>query len=197
MALREQKVVAHDRCMLRRLVVTAGAIVAIPAAVIVGWMLLPNTVFYRAGRPTRFGHLTNDVMARLYAIGLTPRIMSTLEVPGRSTGEVQSLPVVIAEYGGKEYLVSMLGERSEWIKNARAAGGMVTLRHRGARKVRLADVSVDDRAPILQAYLKRAIGARPHFPIGPDAPLHEFEAIAAGYPVFRIEPAHATAHAST
>jgi hypothetical protein len=53
-------------------------------------------------------------------------------------------------------------------------------------QVRLEEVPVDQRAPILKAYLKRAPGARPHLPVNKDAPLAEFEAVAAAYPVFRV-----------
>jgi hypothetical protein len=48
-------------------------------------------------------------------------------------------------------------------------------------------VEVSRRAPILKAYLQHAPGAQPHFPVRPDAPIAEFEAIAAGFPVFRVE----------
>jgi hypothetical protein len=38
----------------------------------------------------------------------------------------------------------------------------------------------------LKAYLQRAPGARPHIAIDQDAPLREFEKIAARVPVFRV-----------
>ena len=44
------------------------------------------------------------------------------------------------------------------------------------------------RAPILKAYLQRAPGARPHVPVNKDAPLSEFEQVAAHVPVFRVVP---------
>jgi hypothetical protein len=52
--------------------------------------------------------------------------------------------------------------------------------------VRLEDVPVSQRAPILKAYLQVAPGARPHFDVSRDAPLAEFEKVAARYPVFRV-----------
>jgi hypothetical protein len=52
--------------------------------------------------------------------------------------------------------------------------------------VRLEDVPVEKRAPVLKAYVKRAPGARPHVGVNKDAPLDEFEAIAARIPVFRV-----------
>jgi hypothetical protein len=41
-------------------------------------------------------------------------------------------------------------------------------------------------ARILNSYLKRAVGARPHIPVNKDGSLAEFEKIAASFPVFRI-----------
>ena len=45
---------------------------------------------------------------------------------------------------------------------------------------------MSQRARILKAYLQVAPGARPHFDLSRDAPLGEFEKVAARYPVFRI-----------
>jgi hypothetical protein len=52
--------------------------------------------------------------------------------------------------------------------------------------VRLEEVAVDRRAPVLKAYLKAAPGARPHLPVHKDAALSEFERVAAQFPVLRI-----------
>jgi hypothetical protein len=48
-------------------------------------------------------------------------------------------------------------------------------------------LDASQRAPILQAYLQIAPGARPHIPVDKDAPIAEFEKIAAEFPVFRLE----------
>jgi hypothetical protein len=90
--------------------------------------------------------------------------------------------------GGERYLVSMLGEEVNWVRNVKAAGGNATLRHGRREEVRLEEVAADRCAPVLKAYLKRAPGARAHLPIDKDAPLAEFERISARFPVFRILP---------
>jgi hypothetical protein len=110
-----------------------------------------------------------------------------LDVPGWRTGARHTIPVVIGEHAGNRYLVSMLGERSPWVRSVRANEGYAKLRHGRTRDVHLVEVNAADRAPILRAYLQRALGARPHFPIPHNAPIEDFEAIAADYPVFRIE----------
>ena len=81
----------------------------------------------------------------------------------------------------------MLGEPSPWVRNVRAANGAAVLRRKQRRPVRLVEVPPEKRGPIIKAYLGRAIGARPHIPLDPSAPLADFERIAADYPVFRIQ----------
>jgi hypothetical protein len=171
---------------VKRIVRTVAIVIGALALIVTGWMRLPNSLFYRDRRPTRFGRWTNRAMAAWYATRLTPSMMSTLEVRRRRSGGVQSSPIVVAEYDGAQYLVSMLGERSEWVRNVRASGGAAVIRHGRARPVRLAEVPVVERAPIIKAYLGRAIGARPHIAVDPRAPVSEFERVAADHPVFRI-----------
>jgi hypothetical protein len=92
--------------------------------------------------------------------------------------------MVIAKYAGAEYLVSMLGE-CEWVRNARAQGeGWIISRKR--QKVRLEEVPVDLRAPIIKEYLRLAPGARPHIGLGKGAPLADCEGVAPKHPVFQI-----------
>lgn len=118
--------------------------------------------------------------------GIAPNWIATLEVTGRKSGRVVALPVVIAIVDGQRYLVSMLGEDVQWVRNVRAAGGKAVLRSGGRRAIQLEEVPTDQRAPILKAYLQRAPGARAHVPVDKDAPLAEFEKIAAAFPVFRV-----------
>jgi hypothetical protein len=99
-----------------------------------------------------------------------------------------SLPLVMAVVEGERYLVSMLGAEADWVRNVKAVGGNVTLRHGRREKVRLEEVPANQRARILKVYFKRAPRARPHLPIHKDAPLSEFEQISSQFPVFRIVP---------
>ncbi len=57
----------------------------------------------------------------------------------------------------------------------------------GAGPVFVGKPAVSKRAPVIEAYVARAIGARPHIPVDPPAPIEEFEPIAGTYPVFRID----------
>ena len=87
------------------------------------------------------------------------------------------------------YLVSMLGDDTNWVRNVRASGGHAVLRHGDREPVMLHEVDIDQRAPILRCYLQRALGARAHIRVDRRAPVEAFEPIAAQYPVFRITAA--------
>ena len=141
---------------------------------------------YRGGRPNRLARLLNQVGATMGSSGIGGNRMVALEVVGRKSGRVISLPLVPAYVDGQRYLVSMLGEDGAWVRNVRAAAGNAVLRHGAREKVRLEEVSPAQRAPILKDYLSRAPGARPHMPVDKDAPLSEFAKIAASFPVFRV-----------
>ena len=41
---------------------------------------------------------------------------------------------------------------------------------------------------ILERYLRKVPGARPHMPVGPHAPMADLVAIASHYPVFLVVP---------
>ncbi len=144
---------------------------------------------YRGKRPGSIARFLNTVQAHLAAHGIGPSRVVTLDVRGRKTGRIISTPVVVADYDGGRYLVSMFGENSTWVRNLRAAGGAAVIRHRAREAVHLDEVPADQRPPILKRYLELAPGARPHIPVDRAAPLPEFERIAAGYPVFRISAA--------
>lgn len=149
-------------------------------------LLLPNSAYYRNRRPTRLGRFTNRYMALLGSLGIGPSSLVMLETVGRKSGQPCLTALVIGECQGERYLVSMLGEQSAWVRNLRAAEGRAAIKHRGRREIATEEVPAAERAPILRSYLKRAIGARPHFPVSHDAPVEAFEPIAADYPVFRI-----------
>jgi hypothetical protein len=91
------------------------------------------------------------------------------------------------EYEGERYLVSMLGERSDWVQNARAAGGEAVMRCGRREPIRLVEVPVAKRAPIISAWYKITWSSTlPHFGLDPKADIDEFETIAPAHSVFRI-----------
>lgn len=141
---------------------------------------------YRGQRPNWLAKLLNRGWAIIHSLGVAPNWMVTLEVVGRKSGNIVSLPLAIAIVDGKRYLVSMLGDNANWVLNVRAASGKAALRHGRYEQIQLVEIPVEQRAPIIKAYLRRAPGARPHIPVDKDAPVAEFEKIAAQFPVFQI-----------
>ena len=107
--------------------------------------------------------------------------------PENSCRKTIRFPLAMTVMNGERYLVSMLGEDTNWVRNVRAAEGKAKLRHGMAEQVVLEEVDVRQRAPILKVFLAHAPGARPHIPVDKDSPVSEFEKIASKYPVFRVE----------
>ena len=136
-------------------------------------------------RPSTLTKLGNLPIAWLAAMGLGPKKTVVLEVRGRRSGQVRSAVVNIVDVDGEMYLVAPRGN-TEWSRNARAAGEATI--HRGKREqVRLQEVPIEQRAPIIQAYLKEnAMVTKAHFGIDPKAPIEEFQRIAPDHPTFRI-----------
>jgi deazaflavin-dependent oxidoreductase (nitroreductase family) len=146
-------------------------------------------LFYRNWRPTFLGRWINLLNCWWSGLGLPPRFQAALEVRGRVSGRVRSNPVVIVTVEGKDYLVSMLGPDSDWVKNVEAVRGEAVIRRGRKRSVRLVAVAPQQRAPILREYVRIAPGGRQHFPVPVGAPLPDFEAIAERYPVYWIQQA--------
>ena len=102
---------------------------------------------YRGGRPNRMARVVNRCWAIVYALGIAPNHLVTLDVRGRGSGGTISLPLVMAVVDGERYLVSMLGDGVDWVRNVRAAGGKVTLRHGRREDVCLEEVAGDHLRP--------------------------------------------------
>jgi deazaflavin-dependent oxidoreductase (nitroreductase family) len=133
----------------------------------------------------RYARFWNTVLR----LGLMPPRWVRLEVRGRRTGTITRFPLGMADVDGQWYVVSMLGE-CNWVRNVRAAQGRATLRRFRAREVRLVELPVQERAPVLRQYVRKVPGGRPHIPVDRHEPVDAFEAVASNYPVFRVEPLH-------
>jgi hypothetical protein len=141
---------------------------------------------YQGGHPNWIAKALNNGWAMIYSWGILPNYLVTLELVGRKSGKTISFPLVMLVMNGERYLVSMLGENANWVRNLYAAEGKAILRHGKTESVVLTSVAVQPRAPIIKAYLQIAPGARPHVPVDKDAPIAEFEKIASQYPVFKV-----------
>jgi deazaflavin-dependent oxidoreductase (nitroreductase family) len=131
----------------------------------------------------------------LISLGIGPKQVVVLEVPGRRSGVIRRNALVMAAHEGNDYLVALAGE-SEWVRNVRAARGQVVIGRRQRRAAQLVDVPAGERPPIIRAYLLRW-GRQPNSPavqrearlffgVSGDPSAEELATIAEFYPVFRI-----------
>ena len=86
---------------------------------------------YRGRRAHWLARRINGATARVAAAGRGPSQLYMLEVRGRRSGKMIRFPVVVAEYESERYLVSMLGDNTNWVRNVRAAAGSDAIRGRG------------------------------------------------------------------
>jgi len=131
----------------------------------------------------------------IVSLGLVPKTVVVLEVRGRRSGRLRRSVVVRTPRSGEQYLVALAGE-SEWVRNVRAAAGLAVIRRGSSRtRVRLLELSPEERPAIIWAYLHRpgwsspSSEARHYFGVRPDASLKEISAVVERYPVFRISAA--------
>lgn len=142
---------------------------------------------YQKGRPNSIAKIQNRGWSIIHALGILPERFVTLEVVGRKSGKPIKFPLAMTVIDGERYLVSMLGKNANWVRNIQAANGRATIIHGSREEVLLESVEIDQRAPILKAYLQIAPGARPHIPVNKDAPVIEFDQIAGNFPVYKLK----------
>lgn len=106
-----------------------------------------------------------------------------LSVPGRKSGVLRSTPVSIATVAGNRYIVAAFADAA-WVGNVRAAGRGTLGRGKAEERVRLIDLPVAERGPILRAFLEQVRGGVRFF--GSSDP-SVVTAAADRYPVFRLD----------
>ena len=144
--------------------------------------------YYRNWRPTLWRRLWTRVFAWAPGQGWLPDIVVTLLVKERVTARMVGHVLVPVIHGNQRYLVSMLGDRSNWVLDQRETGGEAFLKRGRLEAVRLVEIPPEGRAPILKAWRQIATSGRRHVPISNDAPVSDFAKVAGDYPVFRVDP---------
>lgn len=134
-------------------------------------------------------HIFNRLVAALTRVGISVWGSRELRVRGRTTGEWRRTPVNLLTVDGQQYLVAPRGE-TQWVRNLRVA-------HHGELRVgrrldpfQAAELTGDEKTPILRAYLKRWKAEVGVFfdGVSADSPDDELRRIAPDHPVFRIAP---------
>jgi deazaflavin-dependent oxidoreductase (nitroreductase family) len=105
-----------------------------------------------------------------------------LTVPGRRSGKPRSTPISVAIVDGERFIVAAFSDAA-WVGNVRAAGSGTLTRGGTAERVELTEVPVDERGPILRAFLEQVRGGVRFF--GRQTP-DEIVAGAERYPMFRV-----------
>jgi deazaflavin-dependent oxidoreductase (nitroreductase family) len=136
--------------------------------------------------------VTKKAIPWFTSLGITSRTV-TLEVRGRKTGRPIRVSLARTDCGGNQYFVSLAGE-VDWVKNVRAAEGKAVMVSRKRMPIRLKEIPLEERAPVLLAYVQKrafthsgAQASRLFFGLGPRPTLEEMERIAERYLVFKIE----------
>lgn len=134
----------------------------------------------------------NKVITALQRVGIVFGPMQLLTVAGRRTGQLRTFPIAVIEIFGGRYLIQAFPQAA-WVANVRAATTATLRRGRRSATVRLVEVPVEERRPLLReavATSPPSVGKR-YVTTGladsstPDGVAAAAERIA----VFRVEPA--------
>jgi deazaflavin-dependent oxidoreductase (nitroreductase family) len=146
-------------------------------------MSLPVTEFRV---PTFVERMFNRVFGSLVGVGLGFSHNYLLQVRGRKSGRIYSTPVDLLELGGKRFLVAPRG-RTQWVRNAEAAGEVTLKKGRTQRRFQLRPIPDANKPEILKAYLdnfKREV--QRYFPVPAGSPVQAFIELAPSYPAFEL-----------
>ena len=136
--------------------------------------------------PTAIEKFLNRVMGSLVSLGFAPSHMRLLQVRGRKSGKLYSTPVDLLKLNGKHYLVAPRG-RTQWVRNAEAAGEITLKRGSESRNFRLRSLSEEEKPLILKAYLDSfKAEVQRYFPIAAGSTPDKFVAISSNYPAFEL-----------
>ena len=136
--------------------------------------------------PTAIEKIFNRTFGFLIGLGIGPAHIYLLEVRGRKSGKLYRTPVDLLERQGKRYLVAPRG-RTQWVRNAEAAGEVVLKKGSKAQKFRLRAMSDTEKLPILKAYLDSFKGeVQRYFTVPAGSPPEAFAGVATSYPAFEL-----------
>jgi deazaflavin-dependent oxidoreductase (nitroreductase family) len=137
-------------------------------------------------RPNPINRIVNGIFGLLLRLGIGLPHNVLLQVRGRKTGRIYSMPVNILAHNGRRYLVAPRGD-TQWSRNARASGEAIFVKGLRREHVKLRPIADADRPEILKAYLDRfAPTVQRYFTVRAGASVEEFEPIASTYHVFEI-----------
>jgi deazaflavin-dependent oxidoreductase (nitroreductase family) len=133
-------------------------------------------------------HLFNPIVAGLTRAGISIAGSRVLEVRGRKSGEPRRTPVNLLRLNGARYLVAPRGQ-TQWVKNVRVDPHARLLAGSRGEEIVVAEVTDEQKVPILRAYLEKWKWEVGQFfgGVGPDSTDEELARIAPDHPVFLVE----------
>jgi deazaflavin-dependent oxidoreductase (nitroreductase family) len=137
-------------------------------------------------KPTLIENLFGRAIGALLRLGVGPAHMRVLEVRGRKSGILYTLPVDPLQYDGKLYLVAPRG-RTQWVRNVEASGEVTLRRGSTVERYGVRALTDAEKPPILKAYLygfRREV--QRFFPVAAGSPLDAFAPLSPRYPAFEL-----------
>ena len=136
--------------------------------------------------PSAVERVFNRAFGFAVGLGLGFSYNYLLQVRGRKSGKIYSTPIDLLERGGKRFLVAPRG-RTQWVRNAEAAGEVTLKKGSQRQRYRLRALSDQEKPEILKAYLdqfKREV--QRYFPVQAGSPPEAFRDLLASYPAFEL-----------
>jgi deazaflavin-dependent oxidoreductase (nitroreductase family) len=139
---------------------------------------------FREPKPVE--RIFNRVFGILVGLGFGLQHNFLLQVRGRKSGRIFTTPVNVLDAGGKRYLVAPRG-RTQWVRNAEAAGEITLKKGSYRQTFRLQPVPDIEKPELLKLYLDRfATTVRRYFPVKAGSEASAFREVAPNYPVFEL-----------
>ncbi|MBZ5650169.1 MAG: nitroreductase family deazaflavin-dependent oxidoreductase [Acidobacteriia bacterium] len=138
--------------------------------------------------PSAGERVFNRIFGFVVGLGLGFSHNYLLQVRGRKSGKIYSTPIDLLELGGKRFLVAPRG-RTQWVRNAEAAGEVTLKKGSKRQQLRLRALSDQEKPEILKAYLdqfKREV--QRYFPVPAESPVETFRELVQSYPAFELTP---------
>jgi deazaflavin-dependent oxidoreductase (nitroreductase family) len=136
--------------------------------------------------PTAVERVFNRVFGIAVGLGRGFSYNYLLQVRGRKSGKIYSTPIDLLELGGKRFLVAPRG-RTQWVRNAEAAGEVTLKKGSQRQRYRLRALSDQEKPEIVKAYLdqfRREV--QRYFPVQAGSPVEAFRDLLASYPAFEL-----------
>jgi hypothetical protein len=128
--------------------------------------------------------VANPVFMTLIRLGLPVGSQHVLTVRGRRSGKPYSTPVSLVTVDGQRYICTF--PWTGWARNARVLQHAELVRGRTRQQVRLSELPIDERAPILREFPVQVPHGVQFFQLPPEPEV--FAQAAPRLTVFRVEP---------